>query len=218
MYFRPTQYWCENPPLKAVLVGDSFSTGTQPNIGGLSYVPVLFNRLNISNYMVSGEGGTGFVNNQIDTKYNYVERISDVTSVEPDIIFVSGSVNDNAYTDDGLAENITEWYETVRSSLPDAMIVVLGGQGRADDDTIAMEEKLFETFDSFGDSNVINVPLTSADDPMITGTGNEGSLANDGNADIYIYSDGTHYNEEGHIFAGNATYQRVIDALEAARR
>ncbi len=209
--------WAMQSPLKVVLDGDSFSTGTNPNIGGLSYVPILFSRLNINNYMVSGEGGTGFVNNQDDTKYNYVDRVSDVTSVNPDIVFVSLTVNDNGYESD-LPTAIDNWYTTVRTALPNAMIIVLGAQGRTDTSTQTMEQAAITQFESYDDTNLIIVPIVTADDPIISGTGNDGSLADDGNADIYIYSDGTHYNEDGHIFAGNQTYQRVIDALESARR
>lgn len=203
--------------LKAVLVGDSFSTGTQPNVGGLSYPNILMNNLGIDNYMISGDGGTGFVNNQLDTKYNYLERVSDVIDVAPDIVFVSASVNDNGLTAE-LDANITAWHSAVRAALPDAIIIVLGAQGRADATTIAMEAQLLSTFNAIGDARLILVPITTSTAPMITGTGNQANLQNDGNADIYISSDNTHYNAAGHIFSGNVVASKVLDAVEAFKR
>ena len=53
---------------------------------------------------------------------------------------------------------------------------------------------------ALNDPLLITIPVLTSDDPPVFGSGNEGNLQGDGNADLYVSSDGLHYNDAGHNF------------------
>ena len=197
------------------IVGDSYSTGTAPNVAGLGWATALSKSMNILDYGISGEGATGFVNNQSDVKYNYLERVGDLTYRHFDIILACITLNDDLFNG-GLAANINAWHSAIRAANNKALIIVTGApRSNNDTNTVATETLAISTFEALNDANMIIIPVLTSDDPPIFGTGDDGSLEDDGNADIYIDSDGLHYNLEGHIFWSNWVFQKIINKLES---
>ncbi len=94
-------------------------------------------RLGISNPIVSGVGGSGYLNrNPSDTGYNFRDRISDVlTAVDggpPDAVVVAGGINDcsvapgGPYTAEQVGNEALGYFQQLRAAAPKMAIFVLG--------------------------------------------------------------------------------------------
>lgn len=205
--------YCDPLGISMAIFGDSFSTGTSDNIAGLTYTSAMAQMLGIIDYQISGQGGTSFVSDAGGDKYNYEDRMSDISYREWDIIYVSMTVNDSDHYETDLPISITSWYNAIRARYPDTLIVVGGtpGVGRIPQ-RISQEEVAISTFESFNDERVITLKALTLDDPIFMGTGWVGAETGEGNSDIYC-GDATHFVKGGHEIFARQQADMLINAL-----
>ncbi|MFK8252217.1 SGNH/GDSL hydrolase family protein [Ancylobacter terrae] len=203
---------------KLVILGDSFVEGTGASLGSggktrNSFTWQAARRLGVENLVVSGWGGTGFLNNG-STKKTFRQRINDITRHNPDGVIVMGGQNDGGYAGAGLQTEVTTFFSELRAALPNAVITFMGPQYCPSPNNIGAT--------AYGNikSGVQAVPsVYHADvyDPsnllywMSGNTYNEtGSY--DGLNYWYVGSDGVHLNQNGHDFFG----WRMAEAFKQA--
>lgn len=161
---------------------------------------------------ICGQGGTGILNNYggLNNKSYFTDttRIATCAAINPDILIVMGSVNDAGYTvTTGIAQ---AFYQQLITAMPRARIFVVGVQstGNGNDAYLA---RLSNDQNQMAAAQALGLPyLSPIQNKWIWGTENSGSLAGLGNADILIYSDGTHPTTAGADF-----YARQIAAFVA---
>jgi lysophospholipase L1-like esterase len=197
VYVPVTNGFFEGGPAKKrrmVLMGDSFveqEYGPFARCEGIStQLQLLFPQLDI---WALGEGGTGFVNPGTPGRTNFLGRVNDIISAQPNYVVVYGGINDTGFaTNAGIQEifaNTTNLISTVKAELPSAQMMIIGPQWPRSPDgyfnVLACATALSNACVVEGIPYVC--PIT---EPWITGVV---TIPNSGNADIYTSpSDGTH--------------------------
>lgn len=191
-------------PRKVVVAGDSFTEGVAgASAMGRGYVTRLSEISGNFNIVISGSGGTGYLATK-DGRPNLVDRAqTDIVDQNPDMVIVAMGINDSLDISNAVESVVT----TIKSGLPNAIIVLVGSwtAGEATSQMILNTSRIKSVAESLG-TYFIDPTGTANDDGWITGTGDDGNLQNDGNADIYVSSDGTHPNDAGHEFHGKRLY------------
>ena len=156
--------------------------------------------------MINGDGGTGFVNDRSGEAFNYIGRIPDLISFNPDVIIVSCSVNDNN-SQAQIPANVLEWHTQVRA-FTNVPIIVLGQPNKQDAVFVTLEQTYKTAFDSINDSNLLFVTanLSNSNVPSY-GTGIVTNKKLDGTADEQ-QSDATHFQIGGILFGVNGWRER----------
>lgn len=118
------------PALRSVSLADSYVQGAAATARGDGLHAVMADYLGLSyGHMNSGSGGTGWVANSGGTVYNFLERIQNGDAAlngTPDIIFLSGSVNDKNSSAAAITANVLAGLQLLRASYPNAVITVFG--------------------------------------------------------------------------------------------
>lgn len=122
------------PPTVAVFIGDSYTAGAGSEQGG--FVPIVARGRDWQSVNL-GRGGTGFVTKPDqapaeaqaacgrDYCESYLEMIPAAVAAAPDVVVVSGGRNDTV-ADPAVAASAAElFFATLRTSLPEATIVVV---------------------------------------------------------------------------------------------
>ena len=116
------QVWPDKPavPLRGVFVGDSYidlaGTNYGPFIGGNNLASLLGRAIGIPDMWAYGTGGTGLLNPGASSFYTYRERIPELLTLSPDVIFVYGSSNDSSYTSGQISTEAGLFLDTLRAS------------------------------------------------------------------------------------------------------
>lgn len=194
------------------IFGDSMASSTGASTAGCSWGRVFGDMCGFSKTILSAVGGTGFVNNQTNTKFNYLDRIDDIRDV--DVLGFQGSVNDNAFAATTLPAQVAAVLAAARTRAPNALIFVTGvALGKTASD-LATENALKTAFDAWDDDNKLWLPFMTSDAGQhVFGTGRVGATAGDGNADIYIGTDGTHPPNAGHVYQALRAKGELLKAL-----
>lgn len=194
---------------KCVLIaGDSFTEGTAGTTGrSVGYVDQL--RLISGNFDIvkSGSGGTGWARANAGRPALVDRAQTDIVDYNPDVVIIAMGINDN--TD--VTQAVSDTLDIIESGSPHALIVLVGSwtNGEATAQMIATTAIIKAAAESRG-HYFINPTGTANDDGWITGTGDSGAPAGDGNADIFVSSDGTHPNDAGHVFHAQRLYNALL--------
>jgi lysophospholipase L1-like esterase len=194
--------------VRGVVFGDSFIEGKDPlhplaqiscpNDGFANRIGDL---LGWDECIVCGVGGTGYLSDTTGTAKKYGDRINDITSLNPDVVVVFGSLNDGPpYTPANTQAAVTAFHTQLAAALPNAVIVVLGVQkvGNSSDTLASLNTAVAAGVAAVGAPNITFVDMFNP--AWVTGTGKSTAQTNDGNADWVTGSDGVHPTWEGHNF------------------
>lgn len=187
-----------NYPL-AIVLGDSFSepTGTT---GQQGYAAIMGKSLGW-NIWQSGSGGTGYVVTGPAGRVAFGSRFqTDVAQWNPDIIVLSGGINDSAQTVATFSTAARAVMVQAKAVTSAKEVIVMSswhnkGQPYTPGNQFLIDGVLKALALEFGFTYVDTSSL-------ITGNGNTGAPTGNGNSDIYIGTDGTHPNDAGHTFLG----------------
>ena len=193
---------------KAVAIGDSYSIMyTESDLSMTFWVwdnwaMVLGRHLNWNVYpsAISGTGYTANASQNPTTEVKYADRLTDYTYCNPDIIIVSGGLNDVNWGNSANATDVNNFYAAIKSSLPNTEVFALApynpGTYVADfSSDLATLAGYISTAASTNGYTYISGPLT-----YIAGSSQFTSPDGSGNTDYY--SDGFHVNLAGLSYYG----------------
>lgn len=159
--------------------------------------------------IVSGWGGTGFLNNAT-TKKTYRQRINDIISAAPDGVLVFGGQNDGLVDPSALQTETTAFFTQLKAALPSSVIVFAGAQRSPTPNTIpSANNAALQAGAAAAGIPVFDVyNMTSGNTYNQTGT-------QDGNNYWYVGGDGIHPSQLGHNYHANrlaAAWRNLIAA------
>lgn len=194
---------------RVAVIGDSITAGTGSN--GLPWGKTLGMFLNLPDVHLFGIGGSGYINNgQAAVGVGeFVNRFANVVNQSPDLVFVAGGINDQSASDQDFSDAVNVFYDQALQSFDKSQIVICSpfNPGNSSGKILSFRSILKAKSDEVG-CYFIDFISPDGTNGIYTGTGNSGAPAGDGNADIYISSDGTHPNQSGHnVAARYAAYQ-----------
>lgn len=197
-------------------VGDSYTQGTGASYGDNNYADVASALLGFKDSWHSAFGGTGYLN--AGSYVTFRGHIADIIAANPDIIVVAGGTND-ANAGATLQAEVLLYLQTLRASLPNTPIVVLGPWPKATGPNatiLGVEASISAAVTQFADPLCKFAPVAAdAAGAWISGTGYQGATNASGNSDYYIWTDGTHPNDAGHDYLGRATAQAIRNAINS---
>lgn len=191
----------KNP--RIAVVGDSITQGTGSN--GISWAKAAGMMLNCPDLYVFGIGGSGYINNGQAAAGvgEFINRLQNITDQSPDYVVIAGGINDQAATDASFKAAVDEYYAELLTHFMKEQIIICSpfNPGNSAEKILSfrsiLEDKALEIGCQF-------VDFISPDglEGVFTGTGDSSAKTGDGNADIYISSDGIHPNQSGHNHIG----------------
>ena len=133
-------------PATVVFIGDSITEGAVSSSPDRSWPMQAAYRLGISDPIVSGQGGSGYLARRPQNEgYNFGERLGDATEAKntasssatftgsaPDAIVIAGGINDcgvapgGPYTMDQVGTAALAYFKAIRAAAPQTLIFVLG--------------------------------------------------------------------------------------------
>jgi lysophospholipase L1-like esterase len=178
------------------ILGDSFTEQAYaPGATVIGPVAQLQNLRPDLNIIGLGEGGTGFVNGGAEGGTNFPNRIPDVTNCNPAMVLIFGGINDYENCTNTSLTNVVYKAATnvllqLKSDLPDAQLMLCGPQAGSQQNP-GSQPALFNCATLL--SNACALAGAAYLDPLTQPwiTGNQ-STPNSGNANQYVYIDGTH--------------------------
>lgn len=210
----------DNTAIRAVITGDSYTSGTGPSATTLTWSNILGIMLGWADNRACGVGGTGYLAPGSGTAWKCRDHISDVTGPAPDVVVFAHGANDAAYSAADITAEALLNYQAVRAALPNALILVLGPWALASGPSGSIITA----------ENAISAAVTQMNDPMIKfvkqttdpagswiyGTGRTGATNGTGNADYYIGgvsgTDTSHPNDAGSLYLA----RRAANGIRAA--
>jgi len=215
---HPTRLvWPASDKLTMAVVGDSITAqigATLPNGGWAATAGKL---LGIRDVWMVAHPGTGFTTAGASdgTAYGDARRIADVVASNPDLVILAATGNDPSATVRAPALAAMQAY---RAALPGVPIIVGGiwpGSGGPSAERVAVETEVKAAFDLWAD------PLSwwvaaAAPASWITGTGKSTAPIGDGNADVYVGSDGVHPTQAGHDYYGRRWAGAIRSIINSA--
>lgn len=208
--------------VRCAVMGDSFVAATGASSLHLSFPNVLGSLLGFRDTRAIGIGGTGYLAPGSGTAWKSLSHISDVTSINPDIVVFEHGLNDASFGSAVQAEALLN-YQAVRAACPTAIIVVLGSQSGNSGPSAAVltvESAISAAVTQMND-RYCKFAAVSADPTgaWINGTGSTGSPTGSGNADIYnggvSGTDAVHPNDAGHAYLARRAAKAVRSAVQA---
>lgn len=202
-------------PVRGQLFGDSMSVGTATVTNqSTQYPSVFFDALGINDYCISSIGGTGFLND--GSEWRYESHLSDVSAFGPDLLIFQASVNDSISDLTAYKAAVSSCLTAARALVPNAIIAVTGVVGGKTADDTTRETATQEAVDDWDDARKLFVPcLLASGGPHLFGTGNISSAAGDGNMDRFNV-DGSHLNEAGYVYAAQRLAMEFASALKSS--
>lgn len=184
--------------LKAMFIGDSYSL----NFGGTDHIDKgigagLMAELDISNWGLNGVSGSGF---NAGTPYTDTARLAVTTGFNPDVVAAMCSINDTAAVGTVQA-SFASWLASIRASLPNAWIVIIGAMGAASAE-LNGETAVRQGIAAAADPKLVFVPASGSPTPWVNGTGYVTSTTGVGNADRFVNTDGKHMTPAGYVYLG----------------
>lgn len=197
------------PRMRAVAIGDSYFEGADLPATGSIHSRTLVGALkektgwDIYNY---GQGGTGYINNGAAgssglgpsgvAAYGHSTRRAAFNALPSDvkIAIICGGANDGTFTPAAVKAAAIQLYADIYTDRPNVSIIVAGVEAGVYDN-ISADLDLINTAikeAALAAPNVIGFIDMRGTPKWITGTGNAGSIQNDGNADIFKASDNVH--------------------------
>ncbi|WP_407122754.1 SGNH/GDSL hydrolase family protein [Bradyrhizobium sp. STM 3561] len=201
--------------VRAVFAGDSYTSGTGATYGDSDWASIAAYLLGIDDPWHSALTGTGFLNP--GTTWTARSHVSDITGASPDLVVIAYGTNDTGLS--GIQAEVLLYLQTIRASLANVPIVVLGPWPKATGPSAAIltvESAVSAAVTQFNDPLCAFVPV-SADTvgSWVFGTGFVGATNGSGNSDVYIDTDGIHPSNAGHEFLGRRAAAGIATALMA---
>jgi lysophospholipase L1-like esterase len=185
------------------VTGDSWCVGNASTI--LNTFPgYLADLLGVRNVWNGGVPGTGYLAAGGGT-LTCRQRISDIVDCSPDILVVTHGYNDASMNMALLQSEVTVTLRTIRSqpaltSMP-IILCPFGGNHDPNTQSIPVETAVRAGSAALNDPGIYFIPTTGGPNgPWMTGTGNTGAPAGNGNCDLYISVDAVHPNDAGHAY------------------
>ena len=204
-------------------VGDSIIDGSSsgPLIPGADRCKMIADMLGCTSWFEGGDGGTGFLNTNGANKCTYIQRINDVISAAPDVVWIMGCLNDsdsNGFNSAQRVAAMTLYLQTLRTALPNAIIVMEGCNGGiAIAQNQAMEADQQAAIAAVNDPYTYWIPCSTDTPPWIDGTGTLQSPSTDGNSSLYIGpTDTTHPSQSGILYLAQkdvVAFKSLINGL-----
>lgn len=206
---------------RMVFLGDSY---TEPTINSATvgtnsdgYATQAGRLLGYNDVWASGAGGTGYLNPGGSGRVKFRDRLStDVLAYSPDVVVVAGGRNDTALNNatvypggagtalTAFATEAAALFSAIRTGLPSAKVFAIGPWASSTANNTATADG--GNFVGIGAAietavEAINgVYIDNLGGAWLTGSGRVGATAGDGNADIYVGTDGAHPVQAGHDY------------------
>lgn len=224
---KPGSIWKPGPYFdKVIFTGDSTFGGSAMNTGSGQgmWIARLAEMLGIQDPWNSSIGSTGYLVRTASNTNNMLDRIyADTLVYNPSKIVLGGGYNDNASPIADVTANINAVGRLIAAEAPQAKVYVVGPWspvGPAAAGTIAVNNAVKNMANANGwpfidqlTGNVTKGDVTLLTGTQwITGTGNTGAPAGNGNADIYIGTDTTHGNDACQKYIADRMYRALIAA------
>lgn len=136
-----------------------------------------------------------------------------------DLLLVAHGYNDAAQTPANVQAEALADLKLLRKGAPNVPIVVLGpwaGKTGPSAAIVGIENAIKNAVAAFADPLTKFAPNSTASQPFLSGTGRQGDLKADGNADIYIGTDGTHLTPiAGHEYAAFRVATAIREAVNS---
>lgn len=180
----PTQ----SPPLRVIFMGDSITEGPAGQNFPTSYAPLVADVMGWQDAWISGVGSTGYLAAPAP-KLTFRQRYADdIKAFGPDILIIAGGLNDASFADADIQTEAGKLFDQIQADLPNTLVYVLGPWGSVSRVRPSLNAAIKAAVGTR--PNFTWVP--NYDNQWITGSGNTGAPAGDGNADIYISADNSH--------------------------
>lgn len=189
-----------------LFLGDSYTEGTGLATADLEarWPTVLASRLGWQE-VNEGCNGSGYTRRGGACANNYVERLAMLGDVDPDIIIVSGGVNDLRATESLIDKRVRETFFALREAFPDARIYAVNGIYYTGPVTPPLLSYLNESV-SYA-VNQVGGKYLNIGDPLL------------GHSEL-MAEDGLHPNSAGHTLIADLTLAelRRVGAFEPSQR
>lgn len=216
-----------SPGEKIAFVADSYGQGFGPLVpGGFAFPAAL--DLGFKDIRLSAIGGTGYLNANVTYRTYRGRYADDIVAWNPDYVVLVGGINDQGRQSKAtLQSEVEALVDQHDASLPGVPLIATGPWSVGNTTNVA--SAYIDVRDAIKDglatstspwafidtltSNITTstgVTITSSS-PWIFGTGKTTALAGNGNADLYIGSDGTHPSTDGYRYLG----MRLAAAIRA---
>ncbi len=197
---------------RIAILGDSFTEGSQSGWHH-SWAWEMCHRLGWRDVYNSGLGGTGYLNAGSGGRSTFRGRVAnDIIAHAPEWVFVQGGLNDTASGSAAITAEAALLFAQIKTGLPNCKLVVLSPP--ASSNTIStlqtVRDAVFAAASGVADLTIDMIDTTT---PWVFGTGKSGATTGNGNADIYVNTDGTHYTRAGYAYMGHRVAQAVLDYL-----
>lgn len=216
----------EKKPL-ACFIGSSLTDGQGKHITWSRHV---CHRLGLE-WLNVAQGATGFVNNA--SGYGGRDKVRNrmplIYPKKPWLLTLEGSYNDmgGGISISEFKEELNLLFAEVKENLPNCLTVVIGtftpcrdlkvsGHWDAKNDAlreVALQHNLpfidglnGKVYDSKGN-------ILSNGESWLTGSGNEAEPKGDGNSDLYVISDSTHFNDAGNTYLGELITSAISEII-----
>lgn len=198
-------------PLGVAVLGDSWVEGAAGDDSSTPWPAVMTAGMGWD-YYSCGQGGTGYLTAGIFYPYTNSERLDAIGDASPDLVVVTGGVNDRGESASDVETAATEVLSGLSSRLPTTPVVVVGPpplQEPPEATLVAVRDGVKAAALAAG--NVIEFvdPLAER---WFYGTGKLGSPTGDGITDIAIRADGVHATQVGEILFAQRVTERVVAA------
>lgn len=158
------------PPVspRMVVLGDSFVSGSSYGgsfNAGQEWTSMAGQLLGIDDTWNIGQGSSGFVTTAGGTRYRHIERLTDATDPNPDVLVIAGCHNDLASDQATITAAVLAYLRAFRAVCPSCRIIVFGTwQSLANSllaNTATMEAAMSDAVTQFNDSLTVFVPCNS---------------------------------------------------------
>jgi len=199
----------------AIGVGDSYEEGTGSSHQWDAATVMAARRVGLRRYWPSGVGATGYLaNGGGGGKTTYRGRIqSDVIAYNPDVVFISGSINDNSTAANLVQAEAALLFSQITQALPGAALIVTGVYPYGNPPAQAVLNNAAIKTECLKVGGIFIDPIAGPGGPWIFGTGNSSAPNNTGNSD-WAADNTTHPTFAGHLLFSD----RKTNALRAALR
>lgn len=196
---------------RMVAIGDSYTEATGATGRFDSWAWEVGHRLGLKDVYASGLGGTGYLQTN-GSRVKFRDRIAaDCIALNPALVIVAGGHNDTGATAGSLTTEAAALFAQLRAGLPSARIVVVSpfAEGNTVTNYRTVRDAVLSGAAGYYDLAIDTLAPT---DLWIAGTGNAGAPAGNGNADIFVGSDGAHYTKAGYRYVGGRIAQKIAAA------
>lgn len=210
--------------LRLALIGDSYTVGTLSDTAGTQLrqtgLPGWLRDLLGADLIPGGLGSTGMSTPNVKLKFSDPVRTAAIVAQAPDVVYVSGSLNDSGVSAATLQADTLQLLRALRAGLPNTPIIIggpLAGRLNVSAAMLTVEDGLSAGVTQFADPLTAFVPVMRLASPWLYGTGYQGTTNGSGSSDVLIGPDLTHPTIYGAEVLGRAIAHGIINALRSMR-